>query len=84
MDTDIADATITSKRRSKRTVEVPLDFPHPGRVAGTALFYTVLNVAPSTFARFRAEGKIPQPIRHGRKCAWRESLMAELRDKGVA
>jgi predicted DNA-binding transcriptional regulator AlpA len=77
--------TSTTAHRAKRSpVAVPLDFPHPARLGGTQLFEAVLGIAPSTFARWRSEGKIPAPIMQGKLCKWRETVMAELRDNGVA
>jgi hypothetical protein len=86
MNTDTIDApTTTTAHRAKRSpVSVPLDFPHPARLGGTQLFEAVLDVGTSTFARWRAEGKIPVPVMQGKLCKWRETVMAELRDNGVA
>lgn len=86
MITTSTDATTsTTARRAKRSpAAVPVDFPHPARLGGTQLFEAVLDVGTSTFARWRAEGKIPVPVMQGKLCKWRETVMAELRDNGVA
>lgn len=75
--------TMPTARRAKRA-PVPLDFPHPARLGGSQLFEAVLDVGTSTFARWRAEGKIPVPVMQGKLCKWRETVMAELRDGGVS
>jgi hypothetical protein len=83
--TTIDAPTSTNARRAKRSpAAVPLDFPHPARLGGTQLFEAVLDVGTSTFARWRAEGRIPAPIMQGKLCKWRETVMAELRDNGVS
>jgi hypothetical protein len=81
--TSIDATTTTTALRAKRS-PVPLDFPHPARLGGTHLFEAVLDVGTSTFARWRAEGKIPAPVMQGKLCKWRETVMAELRDNGVS
>jgi hypothetical protein len=66
-------------------VQIPSDFPHPQRIAGRDLYLAVLgDPAPSTFARWLAEGKIPKPKKFGSLNRWPETVMAASRDAGIA
>jgi hypothetical protein len=65
--------------------KIPHDFPNPHRLGGTDLFRAVLgNPAASTFARWRAEGRLPPPRKIGALNRWPETVMAETRDAGFA
>lgn len=72
----------TNANRAKREV-IPHDFPHPARLGGRDLFIAVLG-GPSvtSFSRWLAEGKIPQPRKLGHLNRWPEIEMAAIRDAG--
>jgi predicted DNA-binding transcriptional regulator AlpA len=76
------DATTTTKNR-KRTIEIPDGFPHPHRLADMQLFVGVLGIAPSTFHRFMAEGRLPTPIKVGRCNRWKETDVARIAAEGI-
>ncbi|MGY3589002.1 putative DNA-binding transcriptional regulator AlpA [Bradyrhizobium sp. USDA 4341] len=68
-----------------RSATIPPDFPNPHRLGGRDLYLAVLgNPAPSTFARWLAEGKIPKPQKLGSLNRWPETVMADTRDSGIA
>jgi predicted DNA-binding transcriptional regulator AlpA len=79
----MSDATTTTKNR-KRTIEIPESFPHPHRLADMQLFCGVLGIAPSTFHRFMAEGRLPPAIKVGRCNRWRETDVARVAAEGIA
>lgn len=70
-----------TKRAPRETI--PHDFPHPARLGGRDLFIAVLG-GPSvtSFNRWMAAGKIPQPRKLGHLNRWPESTMAAVRDAG--
>lgn len=70
---------------AKNSATIPHDFPHPQRLGGRDLYLAVLgNPAPSTFARWIAEGKVPKPQKLGSLNRWPETVMASTRDVGIA
>jgi predicted DNA-binding transcriptional regulator AlpA len=79
----MTDATATAKNRKHAAVEIPDDFPHPHRLADMRLFAGLLNIAPSTFHRFMAEGRLPPAIRVGRCNRWKETDVARITASGI-
>jgi predicted DNA-binding transcriptional regulator AlpA len=77
------DATTTTKNRKRATVEIPEGFPHPHRLADMQLFAGVLRIAPSTFHRFMAEGRLPPAIKVGRCNRWKETDVARIAAEGI-
>ncbi|MHC2521664.1 hypothetical protein [Bradyrhizobium diazoefficiens] len=73
--------TAHANRATRETI--PHDFPHPARLGGRDLFIEVLG-GPSvtSFNRWLAAGKIPQPRKLGHLNRWLETEMAAVRDAG--
>lgn len=69
---------------SAERAAIPRDFPHPARLGGRDLFLAVLG-GPSvtSFNRWLAAGKIPQPRKIGHLNRWPETVMAQVRDRGL-
>jgi hypothetical protein len=80
----VTNATPTARR--KRAHVLPEDFgTQPHRLHGTAVYEAALDVAHSTFARWRSEGRVGKPdSMMGKLCKWRESTILKTMLEGVA
>jgi hypothetical protein len=75
---------MTMPKDGAKRVAIPSDFPHAQRLGDRDLFREVLGgVAVSTFSRWLALGKIPQPKKLGALNRWTEEQMAAVRDGGL-
>jgi hypothetical protein len=75
---------MTLPRGGAKRVAIPSDFPNPQRLGDRDLFRAVLGgIATSTFSKWLADGRLPQPKKFGSLNRWPEALMASVRDSGL-
>lgn len=78
------DDTATTPRRNRRAASpIPSGFPIPHALGDAELYAAVLDVGVSTLHRFRAEGRLPPPIKVGKLSKWLHTTMAETAVTGI-
>jgi predicted DNA-binding transcriptional regulator AlpA len=80
----INDAT-TPRRHRRAASAIPAAFPIDHALGDARLFAAVLGIGESTLHRYRAEGRLPEPVRVGGKLVrWPHRVMAEIAATGIA
>lgn len=74
----------TTLRRNRRSASpIPSGFPIPHALGDAKLFAAVLDVGESTLHRYRAEGRLPVPVRVGKLVKWSHAVMADTAATGI-
>ena len=81
----MTDDTVTTPRRNRRAAfPIPAGFPIDHALGCPRLFARVLGIGESTLHRFRAEGRLPSPIKVGKLVKWSHRTMADTAAAGIA
>jgi hypothetical protein len=74
----------TTPRRNRRAAfPIPSEFPIAHALGCPRLFAAVLGIGESTLHRFRAEGRLPPPIKVGALVKWSHRVMADTAATGI-